>query len=166
MKLSLPCQHQGLLPTVIMVGPLFEQRQILVRNGLPHQLVPVTAQRPFSHDYKLQHFFLIGNQKYPPYLWLILDLANSYLTVRGCRAEVCNSSKMCLVPSLRNTELSKDLQTAASPAAQIPHPGPPHCQSAVSCSMCTTRVGFMKQHWCKNTSSLNHLLDTAVQSTG
>jgi len=41
MKLSLPCQHQGLFPTVIMVGPHFEQRQILVWNGLPHSWFPL-----------------------------------------------------------------------------------------------------------------------------
>lgn len=30
-------------------------------------------------------FFLIGNQKYPPHLWLTLDLANGYLMARGWR---------------------------------------------------------------------------------
>lgn len=85
MKLSLLCQHQGLFPTVIMVGPHFEQRQIWVWTGLPHQLVPITAQRPFAHDYELHFFllFLIGNQKYPHHLWLTLDPEIGYLMVRG-----------------------------------------------------------------------------------
>lgn len=41
-----------------MVGPRFEQRQISVCNGLPHQLFPITAQRPFAHDFELRHHYI------------------------------------------------------------------------------------------------------------
>lgn len=65
-----------------MAGPHFEQRQILVCNGLPHQLFPITAQRPFTHDYELRHhyyyYFKLETRNI-----LILDLANAYLMAGG-----------------------------------------------------------------------------------
>lgn len=122
MKLSLLCQHQGWFPTVIMVGPRFEQRQISVWNGLPHQLVPITAQRPFAHDYELHHcifFFLIGNQKYPPYLWLILD--QQTVTSRLGPAELPSAAtQTCLLQRLENARSARS--SSASRAARTRSP--------------------------------------------
>lgn len=139
MKLSLPCQHQGLFPTVIMVGPRFEQRQISVCNGLPHQLFPITAQRPFAHDFELRHhyifFFLIGNQKYPPHLWLILDLANGYLMAGGWRSWACNSWEICSIQSMKSTPSSKELQSVSSTTSR------PAASS--TCTQCNTRMHIL-----------------------
>lgn len=157
MKLSLLCQHQGLFPAVIMVGPLFEQR-------FEPAMACHTSWFPLLHrDLLLTimsftiSFFLIGNQRYPPHLWLTLGLAKVYLMVRGwqrlestavqrsvwckawrtagLRAPDCNQL-CCTDPA------SWCSHSATAPAAQ--HHG--HRADDTQC-------------WCKNTS-LKHLFDT------
>lgn len=77
-------------------------------------------------------FFLIGNQKYPPHLWLILGLANGYLMVRGwqgwslqqfkdvfdAKPEEQRVRSSRLQPALPHRSWSS--HTAKAPAAQAP----------------------------------------------
>lgn len=123
MKLSLLCQHQGLFPAVIMVGPRFEQR-------FEPAMACHTSWFPLLHrDLLLTimsftiSFFLIGNQRYPPHLWLILGLAKGYLMVRGWqRLESAAVQRSVWCKGWRTA--GWELQTATSSAAQILHPGP------------------------------------------
>lgn len=76
-------------------------------------------------------FFLIGNQKYPPHLWLILDLANGYLMVRGWRGWSLQQLKDLFDAKAEEQRVkSSRLQPA------LPHRPCililPHCQSSSS----------------------------------
>lgn len=153
MKLSLLCQHQGLFPTVITVGPRFEQRfePAMACHAscfpLPHRDLLLTIMS-FTIS-----FFLIGNQRYPPHLWLILGLANGYLMVRGWQGWSLQQFK-----DLFDAKPEEQWVKSSRLQPALPHRSCililPHCQSSSS-----TDTELMTQCWCKSTS-LEHLFDT------
>lgn len=83
----------------------------------------------------LYFFFKIGNQKYPPHLWLILDLANGYLMAGGWRSWACNSWEICSIQSMKSTPSSKELQSVSSTTSRR--------AASSTCTQCNTRMHIL-----------------------
>lgn len=100
-------------------------------------------------------FFLIGNQKYPPHLWLILGLANGYLMVRGWQGWSLQQFKDVFDAKPEEQRVrSSRLQPA------LPHRSCililPHCQSSSSTG--TTDTELMTH----NADERTHLWNTSL----
>ena len=129
------------------------------------QLVPITAQRPFAHDYELRHYFFLN---WKP------EISSPSMTHTGPSKRLPHGWGLAGLKSatVQRSVWSKAWRTLGYVKSSRLQPALPRRPRALVVP--TRRQQHLHhihsvnetQHWWKNAPSLYHLFDTGLQSTG